>query len=236
MIGQIWNCPGCEEDLEETNLPSDLEKEEQVVDTERPSGDESGCSFTTDDTETSEEECDALEAKLKGQGSGNGGHWSANGGHGSAKGGHAAGTGGGASGPRVFDNGYFRLKSNEFDLKMFISDSWLMPPPNGLGRLPTKTKTITPSTLGESREKPTRTMLCLRAWMLFRVNGATVWVSSLAHRERLFIEEADRLYADVCHLQPQADGLLGNKVASKLFAEWVPDLAAKLLTKSATGG
>ena len=62
------------------------------------------------------------------------------------------------------------------------------------------------------------------------------WVSSDAHRERLFIEEADRLYADVCHLQPQADGLLGNKDAPKPFAEWVPDLAAKLLTKSATGG
>ena len=104
-------------------------------------------------------------------------------------------------------------------------------PPNGLGRLPTKTKTITPSTLGESRDKPTRTMLCLRAWMLFRVNGATGWVSSFAHRERLFIEEADRLYVDVCHLQPQADGLLGHKYASKLFKEWVPDLADKLLTK-----
>ena len=79
-------------------------------------------------------------------------------------------------------------------------------------------------------------MLCLRAWMLFRVNGVPGWVSSVAHRERLFLEEADRLYADVCHLQPQADGLLGNKDASKFFKEYVPDLAAKLIARSATGG
>ena len=119
---------------------------------------------------------------------------------------------------------------------MHIYEKWLVAPPNGIGRLPAMTKTITPSTLGESRDKPTRSMLCLRAWMLFRVNAFPGWVSSLAHRERLFIEETDRLYVDVCHLQPQADGLLGNKDSSKLFAEWVPDLAAKLLTKSATGG
>ena len=119
---------------------------------------------------------------------------------------------------------------------MHIYEKWLVAPPNGIGRLPAMTKTITPSTLGESRDMPTRSMLCLRAWMLFRVNAFPGWVSSLAHRERLFIEEADRLYVDVCHLQPQADGLLGNTYASKLFKEWVPDLADKLLTKSATSG
>ena len=98
QVGKIWNCPGCE-DLGETHLPSDLEKEEPVMDTEQPSGDESGSSFTSDDTETSEDECKALKAKLKG-------HGSAKGGHGSAKSGHASATGG-ASGPCVFDNGFF---------------------------------------------------------------------------------------------------------------------------------
>ena len=39
---------------------------------------------------------------------------------------------------------------------------------------------------------------------------------------------------DVCNLQPQADGLLGNMYASKRFKEWVPDLADKLLTNSTT--
>ena len=228
------------EDLGETNPPSDLEKEEPVVDTDQASGEESesGSSFTSDATE---DECEALKAKLKGHGSATGGHGSATGGHGSATGSHGSATGGhasakgGASGPCVFENGYFWLKGNELDLKMFIYERWLAAPPHGIGRLPTMTKTITPSTLGESRDKPTRSMLCLRAWMLFRVNAFPGWVSSDAHRERLFIEEADRLYADVCHLQPQADGLLGNKDASKMFQEFVPDLAAKLLTKPATG-
>ena len=203
------------------------------TDQDQKSSDESCSSFTSDDTETAEDKIEAFKAKLKegklkGHGSATGGHGSAPGGHGSAK--------GGASGPCIFDNGYFFLKSNELDLKMKIYDKWLVAPPKGIGRLPTMTKTITPSTLGESRDKPTRSMLCLRAWMLFRVNAFPGWVSSLAHRERLFIEEADRLYKDVCNLQPQADGLLGNTYASKLFKEWVPDLADKLLTKSATGG
>ena len=114
---------------------------------------------------------------------------------------------------------------------MHIYEKWLVAPPNGIGRLPAMTKTITPSTLGESRDMPTRSMLCLRAWMLFRVNAFPGWVSSLVHRKRLFLEESDRLYKDACNLQPQADGLLGHKYASKLFKEWVPDLADKLLTK-----
>ena len=234
QVGKIWNFPGCE-DLGETHPPSDLENEEPVVDTDQDqkSSDESCSSFTSDDTETAEDKIEAFKAKLKegklkGHGSATGGHGSAPGGHGSAK--------GSASGPCIFDNGYFFLKSNEKDLKMKIYEKWLSAPPKGIGRSPTMTKTITPSTLGETRDKPTRSMLCLRAWMLFRVNGAPGWVSSVAHRERLFLEEADCLYADVCHLQPQADGLLGNKEASNFFKEWVPDLAARLLSHSATGG
>ena len=113
QVGKIWNCPGCE-DLGETNLPSDFEKEEPVVDTDVPSGACSDISgFTSDDTETPEDECEALKAKLKGHGSATGGHGSATGGHGSATGSHGSATGGhasakgGASGPCVFDNGYF---------------------------------------------------------------------------------------------------------------------------------
>ena len=111
QVGKIWNFPGCE-DLGETHLPSDLEKEEPVVDTDQASGEESEShsSFTSDATE---DECEALKAKLKGHGSATGGHGSATGGHGSATCGHGSATGGhasatyGASGPCVFDNGYF---------------------------------------------------------------------------------------------------------------------------------
>ena len=57
QVGKIWNFPGCE-DLGETHPPSDLENEEPVVDTDQDqkSLDESGSSFTSDDTETSEDE------------------------------------------------------------------------------------------------------------------------------------------------------------------------------------
>ena len=57
------------------------------------------------------------------------------------------------------------------------------------------------------------------------------------HKNRAFIEvmwgtSAEQEKA----MRRQADGLLGHKYASKLFKEWVPDLADKLLTMSATSG
>ena len=64
----------------------------------------------------------------------------------------------GKSGPTIFDNGYFFIKSNELDLKMFIHDRWAIDPPLGIGRLHNKSKTITPSKVGEARADPVRSM------------------------------------------------------------------------------
>ena len=64
--------------------------------------------------------------------------------------------------------------------------------------------------------------------MLWRARGVTSWLESKASRERLFLEEADKLCADLRRLQPQTDGLLGNAAANSYLQQWVPDLVLKL--------
>ena len=71
--------------------------------------------------------------------------------------------------------------------------------------------------------------------MLWRARGAEGWLDGSAIRRRLFEEEADRLYADIRRIQPQADNLLGNPDASQLLLDWAPDIVARLLGP-ATGG
>ena len=50
----------------------------------------------------------------------------------------------GKGGPKIFDNGYFFIKSNELDLKIFIAGRWAIDPPLGMGRLHQQSKTVTP--------------------------------------------------------------------------------------------
>ena len=59
------------------------------------------------------------------------------------------------------------------------------------------------------------------------------WHSQCYGRESVFKAEATELEADVVRHQPQADGLLGNPGASKLFIDWVPDIAARVRDHSA---
>ena len=134
----------------------------------------------------------------------------------------------GHSGKIVFDNDYFYLKRNKLDHRIDIHDTWLVDPPQGLGRSPAMSKTITPSRAGETQENPVRTKLCLRAWMIWRARAIPGWVEGSACQERLFLDEAKRLLSDIKKLQPQADGLLGNSWASSLLNQWVPDLVAVL--------
>lgn len=173
------------EDLGLTHLEkSDLDEGDPAVDTGAVSSDLSGCT-TGSATDLSTDS----EAPLK-KVPATGGTVPATGG----KPGTVPATGGkldkpvkcGKSGPTIYDNGYFYIKGHVLDLKMHIHDQWLVDPPEGIGRTPQMTKTITPKTIGENRDDPVRS------------------------------------------LQPQKDRLLGNRVASKLMRECVPDIVAKL--------
>ncbi len=69
--------------------------------------------------------------------------------------------------------------------------------------------------------------------MLWRARGVTGWLELHASRQRLFREEEDLLSLDVRGLQPQADGLLGNDVASWYLQEWVLDVVMNLRSGAA---
>ena len=221
------------EDLGDVPVPSDLEDETLVVGTSKEmSSDDSGVSFSDAATSTDSDEgseSSGLKVDLKKGKPATGGHEPATGSHQPATGGHK-----GHGGPIIFDNKYFKMHSNKLDLKMHIHDRWLISPPEGLGTKPTMTKTITPSTLGEPRDSPQRTMICLRAWMLWRVRAVPGWLEANACRQRLFMEATEELYAEAARIRPQADGLLGHPLASKLFREFVPDLVVRLSSGDAT--
>ena len=89
-------------------------------------------------------------------------------------------------------------------------------------------KTITPHRVGETRDEPTRTMLCLKAWMIWRARNAAGWLEVNAARKRAFAELADMLYIELRGLQPQSDGVLGNELATNYLKQWVPDIVDKL--------
>ena len=205
------------EDLGLTHLEkSDLDEGDPAVDTGAVSSDLSGC--TTGSASDSSTDSEAPLKKVP------------------ATGGTVPATGGkpdkpvkfGKSGPTIYDNGYFYIKSHELDLKMHIHDRWLVDPPEGIGRSPQMTKTITPERFGENRDDPVRSLLVLKAWMLGRARIIPGWIESDVSRQHLFTEEADLLLAGVKRLQPQKDRLLGNRVASKLMRECVPDIVAKI--------
>ena len=198
------------EDLCDEHPASDLDEDELVADTDGPSVDESCNSVTSSDSSGLEEADVPADDAAKGERSATGGRRPATG------------------GPHLYDNGYFYIKGNALDVKILIHNIWVHDPPGGLGRVPAMSKTITPSRMGESREEAMRSMLLLRAWMLWRAKGVAGWIEKDCSRQRLFAEEEEKLYTDIQRMQPQADGLLGNALASATLRDWVPDLVARM--------
>ena len=130
-------------------------------------------------------------------------------------------------GPVIFDNGFFRIRDHEQFVFISIHRRWLAPPPHGLGRVPTMSKTVTPATVGCSEDR-TKVYLLLRAWMLWRVRSVAGWLEVSDARKRIFAEEAEELVQGLRHIQPQSDGLMGHRVASASLREFTPDIAARV--------
>ena len=91
-----------------------------------------------------------------------------------------------------------------------------------------KTRTITPHTVGETRDSPTRTLLCLKAWMCWRAKKNIAWVESVPARQRLFEEAERQLYIAIRALQPTSDRLLGHSLAATYLNMWIPDVVRQL--------
>jgi hypothetical protein len=136
-----------------------------------------------------------------------------------------AATGGGA---RLFDNGFFHAVEQHPHIRMYIHKTWVVPPPAGIGKTPTMSKSITMSNVGDAEKAPMRTMILLKAWMLWRVRQHPEWLASNDSRQRLFAEEAHQLCLELRRMQPQADGLLGNLAGTKMLCARVPDLVGTL--------
>ena len=139
-----------------------------------------------------------------------------------------------ARGPRarrgpVYDNNYFYIPDNEGypDVNMYAHTHWTAKPPLGLGTKPTCSKTVTPTHYGETRENPVRSWMLLRGWMSWRATREG-WAARAPGRCRLFADEAARLERDIQRLQPQTDGVLGHKDATRKLEAWVPDIVARL--------
>ena len=97
------------------------------------------------------------------------------------------------------------------------------------------TKTIRPISVGETRDDPTRSMLCLKAWTLWRARNVARWLGVTAARQRAFEEEADLLYMALRGLQPQSDGVLGNETATDFFKTCLPGAVFKLFSYASGG-
>ena len=76
-------------------------------------------------------------------------------------------------------------------------------------------------------DNPVRSLLLLRAWMLWRAND-NGWAEAKNGRKRQFQEDALYLVRDIIKLQTQGGGLLGNKNADQLLHSWVPNLVAQV--------
>ena len=132
----------------------------------------------------------------------------------------------GRSGPRIYDNGYFYLKGNAKFLIMHIHEEFTAP--TALGHQFRSKSISRRDTMGETGELPTKAVLCLKAWMLWRAKSVAGWVDSVLARQRLLAEEERQLYLAVQRVQPQEDDLLGHELASRMLEGWAPDVVTRL--------
>ena len=88
------------------------------------------------------------------------------------------------------------------------------------------TKRVTPRHFEETREEPTRSLLLLRAWALWRAAQGG-WAYSQRGRARHFREEEVLLERDIRALNAPCR-LLGDKKANALLRSWVPQLVVRL--------
>ena len=108
---------------------------------------------------------------------------------------------------------------------LVMREVWRQPQPAGMGTT-SVTKQLTPRHFGEGPDDPTRTVLLLRAWALWRA-GQGGWASAQRGRSRHFTEQEALLERDVEALAAPCR-LLGHKKANSLLAAWAPELVARL--------
>ena len=94
-----------------------------------------------------------------------------------------------------------------------------------LGGTAHMSKQVTPRDLGEKRSQPVRSLLVLRAWVLWRVHRDG-WAHARSCRRKHFAEHATLLERDVKSLKAPCR-LLGHYAANAAFVEAAPAIAAR---------
>ena len=87
-------------------------------------------------------------------------------------------------------------------------------------------KQITPSHYGWTRAEPTRGVILLRAWALWRARSRG-WSELKRGRARHFEEHELLLERDIRALEAPCQ-MLGNPKANALLREWAPAVVARL--------
>lgn len=119
----------------------------------------------------------------------------------------------------VRSNGYFTFMDNKLcpDIEVVVVPRWRRPRlwHNG------DSKTLVPAHYGDSRNAPERTMLCLRAWMLFEAskNG---FCDGRASRRQLFARETTSLREDILARSSAARPSTGNTAADNFIRAHAP--------------
>ena len=145
-----------------------------------------------------------------------------------ATGAEKAGTGVKRSGLEpLWEDPYFFVwdnPSSEF-VSIHMRHHWRKQQPEGMGIIRV-TKQVTPRHFDEKRSEPTRSVLLLRAWALWRAHQAG-WANKQRGRSRHFADQAALLERDIKALGAPC-GFLGHKKADNMLQSWVPDIVERL--------
>jgi len=133
--------------------------------------------------------------------------------------------------PNIYSNTYFQFeyRTDYPGIGVQILPKWRALAPLGMGRTWNIYRSLRPHLFGEDLITHPKTMMCLRAWMIWRARCAN-FASAEPSRQRLFVDETARLVADLHRFQPQADGCLGHAKATTMLKSWTPDVAAAVTT------
>ena len=98
----------------------------------------------------------------------------------------------------------------------------------GMGSKP-MSKLVRPSDYGETRENPVRSLLLLRAWMVWRAQ-LYGWAERCSRRKNYVAESAYRLQRDIAAIGAPCR-LLGNLAANAVLREVAPEIVERLLVQ-----
>ena len=111
-------------------------------------------------------------------------------------------------------------------VRLMMQQIWRQPAPAGMGDT-NWSKQLTPRHFAEDIGDPTRSLLLLRAWALWRA-GQGGWASLQRGRSRHFKEQEVLLERDIKALGARCK-LLGNRKANSLLKGWAPEVVERLL-------